>query len=131
METMIRLRSEPDLRPALQHWPSVFNAVTVLSNRETPLHRDNNSRSQWYDMLATIGPYEDACLELPGAGLKLKYSSGTILGFAGKVLRHGVAECKGERLCLAYYMRDKVHERMGVEAAGWMKTQYLETVPQP
>jgi hypothetical protein len=40
------------------------------------------------------------------------------------MLRHGVAECEGERICLAYYMRDKVHERMGVEAAPWMKMDY-------
>lgn len=126
MDTMKRLHAQPDLVPALQHWTSVFNAVTVLSNRATPLHRDNHSRPQWYDMLTTIGPYEEAWLELPGIGLKLQYNSGTVMGFGGKVLRHGVPECRGERVCLAYYMRDKVHERMEVEAAQWMKIQYYE-----
>jgi hypothetical protein len=125
-KTIQELCQYEDLHPALASWPSVFNAVTILSNRETPLHRDNYSREQWYDILTTIGPYQQATLELPGIGLKLQYNPGTVVGFSGKILRHGVPQCDGERVCLAYYMRDKVHERMGVEAAQWMKYKRYE-----
>jgi len=59
-------------------------------------------------------------LNLPTVGLQLPYPSGTVVGLCGKILRHGVPECEGERICVAYYMRDKVHERMGVEAAPWI-----------
>jgi hypothetical protein len=123
-QTMTRLRQHPDLHSALKLWPSVFNAVTVLSNRETPYHRDNYSRPQWYDILTTVGPYQSAMLDFPGIGVRLPYKSGTVVGLSGKILRHGVEHCEGERVCLAYYMRDKVHERMGVEAAQWMKQGY-------
>jgi hypothetical protein len=127
-ETIQRLHQHAELQPALEKWPSVFNAVTILSNRETPLHRDNHSRPQWYDMLTPVGPYQQAVLDLPGVGLKLAYESGTVVGLSGKVLRHGVKACDGERICLAYYMRDKVHERMGTEAGQWMKHQHYENV---
>lgn len=123
-ETIQRLwQGQPHLNSALQHWGSVFNAVTILANRETPQHRDNLSRAEWYDMLASVGLYQDAIFELPGVGVRLSYYSGTVIAFSGKILRHGVPECEGERVCLAYYMRDNVHERMGVEAASWMKTR--------
>ena len=63
-------------------------------------------------------------LNLLTVGLQLPYPSGTVVGLCGKILRHGVLECEGERICVVYYMRDKVHERMGVEAAPWMKMDY-------
>lgn len=122
--TILRLTEQTDLHPALVLWPSVFNAVTVLSNRSTPFHRDNKSRAAWYDLLATFGRYRGAVMELPGVGLKLSYGPGSVLGMAGKVIRHGVSDCQGDRVCLAYYMRDKVHERMETEAASWMKQIY-------
>lgn len=121
---MLELRNQSDLHSALLQWPSVFNAVTVLSNRSTPLHRDNKSRAPWYDLLATIGQYSGAFMDLPSIGLRLAYGPGTVIGMGGKVIRHGVSDCDGDRVCLAYYMRDKVHERMGTEAATWMKQIY-------
>jgi hypothetical protein len=63
-------------------------------------------------------------LNLPTVGLQLPYPLGTVVGLCGEILRHGVIECKGDRTCLAYYMSDKVHERMGVEGAPWMKMDY-------
>jgi hypothetical protein len=123
-QTMQRLGQNPELQPAVSRWSSVFNACSLLSNRWTPLHRDNYSRPQWYDILTTVGPYKDAVMELPTIGLRFAYESGSVMAFSGKMLRHGVPPCQGERICLAYYMRDRVHERMGVEAAQWMKRQH-------
>lgn len=122
--TMLRLTKQTDLHPALVLWPSVFNAVTVLSNRSTPYHRDSKSRAPWYDMLATIGQYKGAIMDLPSIRLKLAYGPGSVIAMGGKVIRHGVSDCQGDRVCLAYYMRDTVHERMETEAAQWMKQIY-------
>ena len=123
-DTLRSMRGLDHLHPILGIWSSVFNVVTVLSNHIMPLHRDNYSRPQWYDILTTIGPYTDANMELPRVGLSLKYSSGTVIGFSGKLLRHGVPHVNRERICLAYYMRDKVQERMEMEVAPWMKMEY-------
>jgi hypothetical protein len=129
-ETMSRLRDEPDLGAVLSRWPTIFNGIAVISNRETPGHRDNNSRAAWYDILMTFGTYQEAVLELSGVGLKFRYNSGTMMHFGGYGLRHGVARIEGERVCLAFYMRDNVHERMGVQAAPWMTTHY-HGIPMP
>jgi hypothetical protein len=120
------LRQQPDLvlepedlKEVLQMWTCIFHGVQVISNREAPLHRDGNSNPEWYDLLATVGPYEGAVLELPGVGLRLVYSPGTVVGLGGKVLQHGISGFEGERVCVAYYMRANVHERLGLQSSGW------------
>lgn len=70
------------------------------------------------DLLVALGKYQEGIMTLPGLGVKLLYNPGTVVGISGRVLQHGV-ECDGERACLAYYMRDKVHERLGVRAPSW------------
>ncbi|KII83092.1 hypothetical protein PLICRDRAFT_119857, partial [Plicaturopsis crispa FD-325 SS-3] len=122
-ETLLKLGRSTEgesLAYVLRKWGSVFNGAAIIGNRETPIHRDNNSRGQWYDLLATVGTYDDAVMEIPVVGIRLDYSGGTMVGLAGRILSHGVSRSVGERLCLAFYMRDKVHQRMGTRCAGWM-----------
>lgn len=114
------IKDGADVQPIIEKWASVFNGVSVIINRQTPFHRDNNSRAEWYDMLATIGTFQDPIMELPGIGRRFAYNSGTVVGISGRCLQHGVSESQGERLCLAYYMRDNVHERLGIPVATWM-----------
>lgn len=113
-----------EILEVLPLWSSPFSGYSVISNRCTPLHRDNQSRKQWYDLLVTAGEYQDAQLSLPGIGTTFAYDSGTVVGLSGRVLQHGVSKHSGNRLCLAHYMRDKVHERLGIPAPGWMKLDY-------
>jgi hypothetical protein len=108
----------------IMSWMSPFSGMSVVSNRETPFHRDVKSRVEWYDMLVTLGDYEDGRLETPNLGLRMVYNPGTVVGIAGKAVRHGVAPCKKDRVFLAYYMRDKVHERLQMVSPGWMTTDY-------
>lgn len=108
----------------LPFWSSPFSGYSVISNRCTPFHRDNQSRKQWYDLLVTVGEYQGAQLSLPGIGAMFAYDSGTLVGLSGRVLQHGVTKHTGSRLCLAHYMRDKVHERLCIPAPGWMKLDY-------
>ncbi|KII89585.1 hypothetical protein PLICRDRAFT_61359, partial [Plicaturopsis crispa FD-325 SS-3] len=121
-ETLRRMHTCPEassLAPVLHKWASIFNGAAIISNRETPIHRDNFSRAEWYDLLATVGRYRNAVMEIPVAGLRLDYSGGTLVGIAGRILSHGVSRADGERLCLAFYMRDNVQERMEVRGATW------------
>jgi hypothetical protein len=106
-------------------WTSVFNGCQVLSNRETPIHRDNYSRSEWYDVLCSIGPYAGADLELTNVGLTFQYNTGVILAICGRMLRHGVSPTQGDRMCLSYYMRENVQSRLGTKPAGWSCRQNL------
>ena len=120
MAGLSRLWADPSLVPTpvvlrevLTLWSTPFNGVSVISNRSTPLHRDCNSRKEWMDLLVALGMYNQGNLTVPGVGMEFVYNPGTVVGILGRVLQHG-AECDGERACLAFYMRDKVHERLGL-----------------
>ena len=102
------------MQEALGHWSTVYTNLSLISNRKTPLHRDPQSRSDWFDLLATVGEYQDCFLNIPTLGVQLEYSPGTVVAFSGRLLRHGVIEEGGDRCCLAYYMRDNIHNWLGV-----------------
>ena len=104
----------------LKYWTSPFSGYGLVSNCITPFHRDNNSQGQWYDFLTTIGPYSGGRLVIYNLGLEFVYESGTMVALLGKLLRHGVMAPEGDRICLAQYMRDNVHPRMGIASPGWM-----------
>lgn len=101
----------------LQAWTSPYTAYSVISNRMTENHRDVHARPESYDLLSTLGHYDGGELELPGIGITLEYPLGTLVGICGKVLRHGVPEVNGSRVCIA---RDIVHERLKIPAPSWM-----------
>ena len=103
----------------LEMWTTPFSGYSLVSNRETPFHRDNYSRTAWFDFLTTIGTYASGRLLMPDLDIELQYDSGTMVALLGKILRHGVTAGKGSRLCIAQFMRDNVHERVGERAPGW------------
>lgn len=127
-ETLNRLRKAPGIerQDVLSRWTSVFNGVCLICNRDTPAHRDGNSAPHWYDLLVTLGEYNNCSLELPGVGISLKYDPGTVVGLSGMALEHKVASFEGQRVCYAYFMRDNVHEWAGVPWGTWMNTSYYE-----
>jgi Oxygenase domain of the 2OGFeDO superfamily len=127
-ETLNRLRQYEEIQPqdVLRRWTSAFSGVSVIVNRLTPPHRDGYSRNQWYDLLVTLGRYEDCNLELPGLGLSLEYGPGTVVGLMGMVLEHEVTRFKGERVCYAYWMRDVVHEWASVPGNSWMYASHYQ-----
>jgi len=96
------------LGPVRRLWPSPFTAFSIISNRETELHRDGKGFTPYYDILTTLGHYCDGRFEAPGIGLRFKYNPGTIIGICGKALAHGVAEVEGTRYCLVQYFHRQV-----------------------
>jgi hypothetical protein len=130
-ETNLRLGNDPDFQDhdvdhVLSRWGSAFNGVAVLSNRITPAHRDGKSRKQWYDMLVTLGAYQNCQLTLSGLGVSFDYGPGTVVGLSGMMLVHEVSKFEGDRVCYAYFMRDSVHEWAGVPVNNWMNTKYYK-----
>ena len=122
------LMKTPEVCPqnVLSQWASVFSGVSVISNRMTPLHRDNGSRTHWYDVLVSLGSYQNCNLELPGLGISLEYSPGTVVGFSGMVLEHAVPMVEGDRVCYAYFMKDNVHDWAKVPCKDWMDIYYYK-----
>lgn len=119
--------SEEDVLDILRIWGSPFNVLSVISNRECPFHRDVNARIPWYDILCSFGTYTGGRMELPGFGIRLAYDPGSMVGLAGRVVRHGVSEAEGERVCLTYFMRDAVQEKLQVRAGHWMNVSKYES----
>jgi hypothetical protein len=109
-----------DVMDVLRLWMTPFSAYSLISNCTTPLHRDNHSQGPWYDCLTTIGEYgPGGRLKLANLGLELDYPSGTMVYLLGRLVRHGTSGFTGNRVCIAQYMRDNVHERMGVRSTDW------------
>jgi hypothetical protein len=124
-----KLFNEPDfvnkqveLFDALEVWWTPFSAMSVVSNRETPLHRDMGGRVEWSDMLIALGEYHHGRFALPGLGLTYRYNPGTVLAFSGKAFEHG-ATCPGNRACIALYMRDNVIKRLKLPTPSWLNVR--------
>lgn len=113
--------NEEQLMRALSIWTSPFNALSVITNRNTPAHRDTKGRNEWLDFVTALGEDNSVgIMTFPGLGLSVDYNPGTIVAIAGKIIRHAANFEGGERACIAYYMRNKVQERLGLPAGTWM-----------
>lgn len=99
-------------------WSTPFTALSIMTNRQTPVHRDNGSGFTVNDLLTTIGPYSNGHLDMPSLGCRFRYNSGTIASFCGRLLTHA-ASADGERLCIAQYLRESVLHTFDIEDHMW------------
>jgi hypothetical protein len=95
-------------------WWLFFSEIKVILNRKTEKHRDKMSTTTDYDFLVSAERHTKARLELEDVKVKLHYTSGTIVVLCRKVLDYTVPDWEGgERLCIAHFTRDNVHEWLG------------------
>ena len=118
-ETIGALHREGKFDSALKHWPSVFNAMALISNRQSPLHRDDKTWQTFYDILLTVGGYKIADLAITGLGARLDYRSGTVVALCAAILEHGAEVQSGERICWAFYMRRDLFQYAQVKMPHW------------
>ena len=110
--------------PNLMGWNSLFSGMELIVNRRTPFHRDQGGSPSMYDLLLSAGNHEEAKLELPDIGTNLKYDPGTAVLICGRVLGHRAMEWKGgDRVCIAHFVKDLVHNRLGIARPPWTKYQ--------
>ncbi|KAG2154497.1 uncharacterized protein EDB93DRAFT_1081414 [Suillus bovinus] len=105
----------------LQYWASVFNMLSIISNRQTPHHRDHLSIPECFNILTTVGNYSNAWMSMPSLQLEFGYDPGCMIGFSGRIVRHGVHEVEGDRVGWAWYTRDSVHIYAVVPSCGWAR----------
>jgi hypothetical protein len=106
--------------PHVPSWNSAFSGIGVISNRKTLKHRDSGGCPPWYDLLVSAGTHQSANVTISEMGATFSYSPGTVFMVCGKLLSHSIDEwVGGERICVAHYMRDMVHERLGVRRPHW------------
>jgi hypothetical protein len=121
MQTLREDNKVLDLHESLEHWHSVFTVITLITNRESPLHRDPKTNICWYDLMLTVGDYDEAILELSTFGLRLLYNPGSICFISGKLVHHGVSSTQGRRICYVYYMRESMHDFYSLSPVTWVK----------
>ena len=106
--------------PVVNCWASVWSGCALIVNHTTPIHRDWGATASSYDLLVSAGTHSHCYLDLPDIGARLRYLPGTGIFISEKVLRHQVDEwLGGERICGAYFMKDAVHDRLGVARPSW------------
>ncbi|KAG1816892.1 uncharacterized protein BJ212DRAFT_1299605 [Suillus subaureus] len=62
----------PKMSETLQYWASVFNSLSVISNRETPNHQDHLSIPECFNILTTMGNYSSAQMSMPSLQLEFR-----------------------------------------------------------
>lgn len=96
-------------------WPTSFTGVDLIVNRVTPPHLDSGGAVTFYDHLLSLGFGHQAILDLDDFGAKFAYAPGTSVFLTGRVLTHSVPVwSSGERVVVAHYSKDDVHDRLGV-----------------
>ncbi|RXW17954.1 hypothetical protein EST38_g7892 [Candolleomyces aberdarensis] len=96
------------LLEVFEHWATPFSAFGVITNRETPLHRDSMGGKFLFDMVATFGRYRQGRFIIPLLNSRFAYNPGAAIVFPGHLMAHGASVVEGERVCLASYMRPNV-----------------------
>ncbi|KAI0344907.1 hypothetical protein BDW22DRAFT_1326555 [Trametopsis cervina] len=112
-----RLREDERFKDCFDTWTYPGHGLAIISNRQTPLHRDRKTSTGMYDLLATCGKYNDGDFMIEELGLRLRYKSGTMIGLAGGLLRHGAEVGDGERVAFASFMRQELMEAVGIECS--------------
>jgi hypothetical protein len=118
------IKSNTDLHrthPNVDRWISVWSGFSLIVNRKTVAHRDTGAAPMHYDLLVSGGTHKSCVLDVLEVGLKLSYPPSTAVAVVGRVLRHGVKIWDGgERICQARFMKDAVHDRLGVPRPSWV-----------
>lgn len=125
------LKTSTKCAPALKQWSSVYTAVTMIANRQSPAHRDTGSRTEWYDMLTSVGKFEEAPLSLGPIGILISNPPGTVSAFSGMAFSHSVQEIDHPRLSIALYLRENMQDFAGCDPAGWMTQMHYEQLIGP
>jgi hypothetical protein len=119
-----QVAKKENLDHLVELWTSPYPTVSLMSSRDSPVHRDKGGDYSSMDMLASVGPYTNGIFNVPGIGIKFSYNSGTVIGLLGRIIQHG-AECSGERLCWAQYLRENVLDSLCIPPPKWVYIQDL------
>ena len=123
-ENHSQIAKSETLKDLLSDWSSPFNVISVMNNRDSPLHRDNGGGYSTMDMLISVGEYSNCLFSVPGLGAEFWNRSGSVVALAGRVVRHG-ASADGERLCIAQYSRETVFEELDIPEPDWISVDNL------
>jgi len=119
-----RVAKRENLEDLLKIWRSPYTSASLISNRDTPLHRDNSGGYSTMDLLLSVGNYSNGRFQTPGLGYEFMYNSGTVIGIVGRIFMHG-ATAWGERLCYAQWNKQNVLDSLGIPSTDWVNINDL------
>ncbi|KAJ3533264.1 hypothetical protein NMY22_g7403 [Coprinellus aureogranulatus] len=102
------VKHQETMTKVLQHWSSPFTGFALISNRETPFHRDTQGGKLLYDVVATFGRYRRGRFAVPLFGSRFAYGPGTVFILPGFLFEHGASRVTGDRVCFANFFKPKV-----------------------
>ncbi|KAG2361476.1 hypothetical protein BDR07DRAFT_1377167 [Suillus spraguei] len=74
----------PQMPEMLQYWASMFNSLSIISNWETPNHRDHLLIPECFDILTTVGNYSNARMSMPSLQLEFRKDCQTWGSWSGR-----------------------------------------------
>ncbi|KAG1901136.1 uncharacterized protein F5891DRAFT_1187832 [Suillus fuscotomentosus] len=98
-----------DMYQNLKHWASIYTGVTVMCNRLSPYHKDPKCPPEGFNILTSIRSYRQAMMHLINLGIDIAYDPGVMVGYSGRLVRHGVRVDEGDRIIWAWFVRDSIH----------------------
>jgi hypothetical protein len=122
-----RVAKKEKLEDLVKIWTSPYPTTSIMSNRDSPIHRDTGGDYSSMDMLVSVGPYKTAVFSVPGLGLKFWYNSGTVIELLGRIIQHG-AVCTGERVCWAQYLKENVLDNLDIPPPKWVYIQDIKHI---
>ncbi|KAF5334254.1 hypothetical protein D9611_014586 [Ephemerocybe angulata] len=98
--------TRPDrVQELLGIWASPFTAISLIVNRETPIHKDRLGGQNYLDAVATFGNYVNGRFEIPALGMRFRYNPGCVIFLNSYNFAHGASRVEGERYCIASFFR--------------------------
>jgi hypothetical protein len=129
--SLLVMQGIPEVRDVLPVWPSVYNALSVICNRCSPLHQDRGTLRNGLDLLVSIGGDPTLTMNWPLFKTRVAYSSGTVVLFSGASVPHQVDRSSADRVCLAFYMKEEIHRWCKVRLPNQVEYGEYLAVQQP
>ena len=119
-EALVWAATLPAVSAALDTWPSVFAKLQIISNRQTPFHRDLSGEATWFELLISLGSYDRATMVLRNLGIEVAYTPGSAVALSSYLVHHGVSAVEPDRICYAWFMSRHLHDNHGLDNVEWM-----------
>ena len=71
------------------------------------------------DILTSIGDFRNTYFFLESLGFGMELTPGSVVALCSMTLLHEVNRGEGDRVCLAWYMRGKVHASLDASPGRW------------
>jgi hypothetical protein len=78
-------------------WGAAYSCMVLIKEVSNILHLDMSDAKQLMNYIICFGPFKNAYVLLPQAGVKVALKEGNFLGFCGSVLAHAARVGSGQR----------------------------------